>query len=321
MSSRTPVLAALVVLLAVSACSKDSKKGPLVAKGKGVAVTAEEFKAKLEEQAPFIRARYATLDRKKEFLENLVRFELLAAEAKRRDLDRDPEVQAALQKIMVQKLVRSAFEEKAGAEVSEADARSYYDEHQEEFVKPERVRLALVFFRAEAGTPERTAKSAEARRQLGLLKQQAARNPLAFGNLARDASDDSASKAAGGDIGFRSREELEKLYSKSVSDAAFALAEVGQVSGVVEAPQGLYLLKLGARQPATSREFEEAKPQITARLGRERRTKEHDDFVKRLRDEADVEIIDAELDKITVSAAAPGLAPAQPAPQLGGAGR
>ena len=76
--------------LAVACQSQKDKKsgsGPVVAKGTGVTITADEFKARLDEQSPFIRARYSTLERKKEFLDNLVRFEVLAREAEKQGLN------------------------------------------------------------------------------------------------------------------------------------------------------------------------------------------------------------------------------------------
>src|SRR5512147_2020752 len=114
---------------AALACSKSNdKKGPLVAKGNGIAITADEFKARLDEQSPFIRARYTTLDRKKEFLDSLIRFEVLAHEAEKQGLAKDPDVQNTLKKIMVQKLVQKNFQDQAGAnDIPEPELQKYYD--------------------------------------------------------------------------------------------------------------------------------------------------------------------------------------------------
>jgi hypothetical protein len=62
----------------------------VVAEGLGVRITAADFAARMAEQSPFIRSRYGTLERKLEFLDTLIRFELLAAEARRRGLERGP---------------------------------------------------------------------------------------------------------------------------------------------------------------------------------------------------------------------------------------
>jgi len=296
-----------LVLAAVAACSKGKKDGPLVAEGDGVAVTAREFQKKLEEQSPFIRARYSTLDRKKEFLENLIRFELLAKEARKKGLDKDPEVQETLAKIMVQKLVRQAFDDE-GSKPSDADVRAYYDSHVDEYVKTERLRLSAIFFDAPAGSAIRAAKGADARKALARVKVEGQKNPLAFSNVARELSDEAVSRASGGDLGYRSREEMTKQYSAEFANAAFALKNIGQESAVVETPRGFAILKLGARQAPIDRPFDEVKAQIAARIGREARTKDFDGFVKKLREGSSIKIDDAELERIAV-ASSPGTQP------------
>lgn len=325
---RRSALTVVVLATAFVACSKGEKKtGPVVAEGGGVTVTSEEFKARLDEQSPFIRARYSTLERKKEFLENLIRFELLAKEAERKGLDKDPEVRETLKKIMVQKLVRQAFDEGAEAP-SESDAKAYYDEHLEEFQKPERVRVSVIFFEAAAGSPDRSTKAALAKQTLAKLKVEEAKNPLAYGNVARDVSEDAVSRTLGGDLGYRTEEELGTQYTRELAAAAFALRETGQTSSVIETSRGFAILKLNGRQAAVNRGFDEVKGQLVARIGREKRTKDFDAYVKGLREKSGIKVNDAELEKVPVEAAgnpnvpypaapvgAPPAAPAAPAAQ------
>jgi peptidyl-prolyl cis-trans isomerase C len=313
------LLVSLIVIVAAVGCSKGSgKKGSVVAKGDGIVVTADEFKAKLDEQSPFIRSRYSTLDRKKEFLENLIRFELLAHEAEVQKLDQDPEVKETLRKLLVQRLVRKAMESKDGAaQVSDSNLKNYYQQHLEEFQKPERLRLSQIFLKAEKGSPDRVKKAAEAKKLYAQLKTDEAKNPLAFANTARDFSEDAGSKAAGGDLGYRTKEELEKQFSKEVAEAAFLLKDPGQETGIVESSQGFHVMKLGVRQPAVNRSLDEVKAQLTSRLGRETKAKEFDDYVKGLREKAGIKIDDGELEKIAVAAAP---APAsQPVPHTSAA--
>jgi peptidyl-prolyl cis-trans isomerase C len=306
---------ALIGGITIAACSKGGPKGPVVAEGEGFVITAEEFKAKLDEQSPFVRSRYAPLERKKDFLDNLIQFKLLLAEAERRKLASDPEVQETLQRVLVQRLVRQAFDEnKPGKEIPAAEVKSYYDAHLSEFQQPERVRVSILALRADAGSPDRVRKSKDAQRAYARLKAEGARNPLAFSNVARDMSDDLTTRTAGGDLGYRTRDELERLWSKEVADGAFALREVGQESAIIEGPGGFFIMKLGGRQPGVNRPYEEAKPQLAARIARERRAKDFDDFVRKLREGAGVKIMDAELDKISVTGAATSSVGAGPPP-------
>jgi peptidyl-prolyl cis-trans isomerase C len=291
------------------ACSpqKGGKPGKPVARGSGFTITADEFKARLDEQSPFIRARYSTLDRKKEFLDNLIRQEVLAVEAERQGLDKDPEVRATLRKIMVQKLVQRRFQADPGAppDVPEADLQKYYDDHRAEYVRPRRVRVHAVVFNAPAGSPERAKDLALAKKALAKVKAEEKKNPLVFAQVVAEYSEDGASKPAAGDLQFRSHEELEKAYSRQLADAAFQL-KPGETSGVVESPTGLYLLKFTGEQPELNRTFEQVRTQIASKLSRERKTKEFDEWLKGLKEKAKVEVDEKALDAVEVAAAPPG---------------
>lgn len=307
-------LTSAFVALALVACTQDQgpkKTGPAVATGNGVTITAEEFKARLEEQSPFIRARYSTLERKKEFLDNLVRFEVLAKEAERLGLDKDPEVQNTIRKVMVQKLVQKNFADQSGAkDLPDAELQKYYDDHKDEFQKPKKVRLAAIVFPAPAGSPDRAKKVAAARKALTQVKAAEKTNTLAFAAAVTQYSEDAATKAVSGDLNFKSKEELERGYGKELAEAAFAL-KAGELSGVVETAQGVYVVKVTGVQEELNRPFDSVKAQIASKLYREKRTKEFDELVKKLKADAKVTVNDAELEKITV-AAAPAGAPGMP---------
>src|SRR5579863_6426820 len=64
----------------------------VLAKIDDVTITLGEFQERINRQSPYIRARYTSLEQKKEFLDSLIRFEILAKEGYRRGLDKDPEV-------------------------------------------------------------------------------------------------------------------------------------------------------------------------------------------------------------------------------------
>ncbi len=301
-SARLVLAAAVMFAGGCSRCGSKSS-GPLVAEGDGFAVTVEDLEKKLAEEASEAGAP-SPLGRKQEALESLIRFELLAQEARRRKLEEDPEVQEALKRILVQRLVRDVVDAGTASPPSDADVKSYYDEHLAEFVKPERVRVALLFLRAPDGAPDRAAKEAHARKLLARVKLEESRSPLAFSAIARELSDDLATRAAGGDAGYRAQDELARAYGPEIASAAFALREGGQISAPVETPQGFALLKLLARERGVRRSFDQVRLQLTARLGREARARELDEYVKKLRSSAAVRIHEAELEKVSVTRSA-----------------
>jgi peptidyl-prolyl cis-trans isomerase C len=295
------------------ACSPSgpTKTGTPVARGNGVVVTADEFKARLDEQSPFIRARYSTLERKKEFLDNLIRQEILAVEAEKQGLDKDPDVRNTIRKIMVQKLVQKKFQPDANpADVPEADLAKYYEEHKAEYVRPRKVRVHALVLNAAKGTPDRAKKLALAKKSLAKIKAEEKKNPMVFAQEVAALSEDQASKQLAGDLQFRSQDELTKAYSKAVADAAFAL-KPGEYSNVIETDTGFFVLRFTGEQPEMNRTLDQVKTQIAAKLSRDKKTKEFDEWMKSLRENAKVTIDEKALEAVEVAAA-------QPMPTMGG---
>jgi peptidyl-prolyl cis-trans isomerase C len=305
---RLPLLGLVALAAACQQQGSGKKTGAPIARGNGVLITTDEFKSRLDEQSPFIRSRYTTLDRKKEFLDTLIRQEVLAAEAERQGLDKDPDVRATLRKIMVQKLVQKRFQpdQNPGADVPEADVQKYYDDHKAEYVRARKVRVQAIVLNAPAGSPERAKKLALAKKTLQTIRAEEKKsNPLAFTQQVTAISEDQASKQLGGDLQFRSQEELEKAYSKELAAAAFSLKQ-GETSGVVESPVGIYLVKFAGEQPELNRTLDQVKGQITAKLARDKKTREFDEWLKGLREAAKVTVDEKALESVEVAASPQG---------------
>ena len=73
----------------------EAQKGQIVARIGDRLITLQEFEKRLNQQSSFARARHNSPSRKQEFLDSMVRFELLAIEAKRKGYDQRPDVQLA----------------------------------------------------------------------------------------------------------------------------------------------------------------------------------------------------------------------------------
>jgi peptidyl-prolyl cis-trans isomerase C len=297
----------------------ETKPGPYVANIGDDAITSEEFKRRIDETTPFLRQRYTNLDRKKEFLENLIKNELLAQEAKRRGLDKSPAVREQVKRAMVQELLKQQLDEKAaGAEIPEAELKAFYDKHLDEYVKPERARVFRILLEApEKDTKARAAAKKKAAELLAQINEREAKGErTAFQLVAQKESQDKVSAAMSGDLRFLTKDELAKAYSQQLADAAFNLKWPEEKGGPFESPQGIELLKLQVKTVAMDRKFEEAKESIRARLARERRGRDYDEFVKKLREGGNVRIDEAELAKVNPADApvpgAPGGPPGMP---------
>jgi len=270
-------------------------------------ITLGDLDRQLQTQ-PITRSRLTDLQRKKDFLDNVIRFELLADEAMRRGLDKDPEVLEAMRRVMVQKLTQQQFGELEVA-VTEEDARAFYEANRNDYVKPERVRLSHIFFSAPKGESRRNQVRAEAERALADLRR---KDRDAFSDLAKKRSDDNRSKRAGGDLSFRTRAELEELWGEEFAAAGFALKTIGQFADLVVTDQGFHIVKLLGRQEGQERSFETVRTQIENRLQREKKTQAFEAFVQELWEKANPRIDEAVLDKLEG-----GRPPVEPVP-LGG---
>ena len=302
-------------ILAVLACTKaPSEKGPYVARGDGITVTAKELKTRLDEQSPMIRGSFQSLDRKKQFLDSYLKFEVLARAAEKEGLANDPDVRFTMKKVMVSKYYQKHFQDQQDPlkAIPEADVRKYYDEHGDEFHRPARVHAVHIFLEADAASPERAGKLAEARKILAEVLQDEKKNDAtALTRIARTKSDDLATKGLGGDLGFRSQDEYEKAYGKEVSEAIFKLKDNQTAPEVIATPQGFHLVRVLGRQPEFNRTFEEARAQIALKLNGQRKSKQFEDLVKKLVDDAHIKIFDSELEKVSV-ASGPGPGPGRP---------
>lgn len=282
-------------------------------------ITASEVQKRLNEQSRFVRGRQQDLRSRLAFVDNLVRQELIAQEAYRRGLDKEPEVEAAIKRTLVQEMFRRGFGEDV-REYTEEELKEHYDKHIDFFVKPERIRVLHVFLQApEQNKAARAEGRKKANQLLATIKTAEASagrggNSSAFGDIAREHSDDISSKGVGGDLIFRSFDQLENLYGTAFAKAVFAMKEQGEISGVIETPRGFHIAKLISRQAAQDRKFDDAGVQkmISERITRERRTGAYDQLIKRLREESGVRIDEEVLAAIEVDASGPPAAVGAP---------
>ncbi|MGC4122801.1 MAG: peptidyl-prolyl cis-trans isomerase [Myxococcales bacterium] len=291
-----------------------SRAGAPVATFDGVSISDAEVKAQIEEQAPFVRTRYATPEGKKEFLDNLVRFELLAREAQKKNYQAEPDIIRQHKRNMVALFVQREFEEPQQKQVIPDDElKKYYEAHLADYQRPERVRAATIFFEAPAAdAAKRKAQKAVAEAALAELKEKEPKDYGAFAELARAKSEDPASKPTGGDLSFLNKEDLAKRLGQDFAEAAFGMKEMGKVlDKIIETPQGFHLVKLLGREAALDLKFDNVKDSIKSRLIYERRSDAYKKFLEDLNKKANLTVNKEALDAIKIDAAAP------PTPNVG----
>jgi peptidyl-prolyl cis-trans isomerase C len=256
----------------------------------GVEITVREFQDRINKQSPYIRARYTSNEQKKEFLDNLIRFEVLALEAKQQGFDKDADVVRTMKQVMIQKLMQDRSEKGLRPEdLSEEEMRAHYEASSAEFHKPEEVRVSAIIVNKKA-LAESTAKAA--------LGEKGSTNK-GFRELVALHSTDADTKVRGGDLRYFTATNTS--LPKPVVEAAFQLKKTGDVAGPIEAGDGnFYIIKQTGHRKAIDKSFEEVKRQVQNRLYREKRTQAQKDYVEDLKKKATIETFDEELGKVQI---------------------
>jgi peptidyl-prolyl cis-trans isomerase C len=274
-----------------------SRSGPVLARVDDTEITAADLQEVLARYShtPFVLARYSTPEKKKELLDNLVRYELMAREALRRGYDRDPDVQRIAKKQMVAQFEKREINDKLRAEdVPPAEVEAYYREHQPEFVRPEEVRVSQILVH-DVTTAHRIATETKAAGH---------HDAKTFRDLVERYSQDPDSKPRAGDLMFFDRKTTRE--PKALVEAAFALAQVNDVAGPIASDKGFHIIKLTDRRPEITRSFAEVKGEIQRRLLEQMRARRKGDLVEEARKSIRVEIYQDELAKIALAPTADG---------------
>ncbi|REJ81500.1 MAG: hypothetical protein DWQ36_24915 [Acidobacteria bacterium] len=166
---------------------------------------------------------------------------------------------------------------RAELEIPAEELRRYYDENQAEFTQEEqaRARHILLFV-----TPERSAE--EARETLEELRRRIEAGED-FAALAREFSEDEATAARGGDLGYFPRGRMTEAFEGAV----FA-AETGQLVGPVEnqlGPRtGFHLIEVQDLRAGGVQAYDEVENRIRVRLLNDRAREQSEEIAQRVSD-------------------------------------
>jgi peptidyl-prolyl cis-trans isomerase C len=245
---------------------------PVLAELDGHVITLQGFDERLSRQPLALRARFRDVEARRRLLDDMVQLDLLADEARRRGIDRLPEIRDRVSELLAEELTREVFATDAkSTDVSDAEVKAYYDTHAAEFRVPEeRKAIALVL---------------ERRDQADEALQKVAAHPgdeAFFRGLVRDTGRGPASAPRVFDSGFVTKMTAGGLPA-AARDALFDVRAVGDVHPVVVSDGVFYVLMLTGIRPALVREPKDVAPLVRERLREERRSRAVADFVDTLR--------------------------------------
>lgn len=254
----------------------EARRKQVLARVEGVEITVAKVEDFLDQQAPLMRVRYQDPAELKKLVDNMVRFELLAAEAERRGYDKNKVVVRTLKDGAVQNLLRSDIEEKITTRsITDEEVSAYYTANAAEFHRDAARRASHILVETEAEAKQ-------------LLVQAQKVDAQGFNELAKKHSKDLETKLRGGDLGFFAKAPgegaAESNVPEAVRKAVFEIKNVGDAfSKPVVVEGGFSLVRLTGERPERHVSLHEAEQQIRTKLWRERRQKALTDLVDGLR--------------------------------------
>ncbi len=309
---------------------------PVLAKGKGVEIKRSQLDAEMLNVQAMASARRQQIPAdqmvliEREKLNDLIGFQLLLKKANDADkakskaqfekalarLKKDNKltdeefVEKLSTQLKIQKLTRAEWdkqridqitvaatlERELKVNITDADAKKFYDENPAKFEQPEQVRASHILIGTrdmETGT-EFTEEQKKAKRKVADDLRKRAVGGEDFTKLAKEFSEDPGSKETGGEYIFGRGKMVPEFEA-----AAFSL-NTNQVSDVVATQFGYHIIKLSEKMPAKMTSLAEVSDDLKEALKSQELQKQlrETDFMEKLMKDADVEILDERMKKL-----------------------
>ena len=166
-------------------------------------------------------------------------------------------------------------------EVSDEEAKKFYEANKAEFEQPETVKASHILFRVNKEDSEEVvnkkleqAKTAEARAKKG----------EDFATLAKELSEEPGAKESAGDLGFFPKDRMVPEFAS----AAFS-QKVGDISDPVRTQFGWHIIKVTDKKAAGTLPYDEVKAQLIAYLKAKKQEEAAQALLKSLRSSAQIE--------------------------------
>ncbi len=259
-------------------------------------ITLGELEARLAGEPAVVRAQFATVTKRKEYLSSWVQFEVLAGEAARQGMARDAKVIESTRSQMVRRYIKETVTNQVKDEdVSEDEVKAYYKANIGRYRKPKQVEMRHIMV-----SDETKAKKIHQELDVGSEGSAAKLNALWRDYVGR-LSEDKASASQLGSLGLISLEvpvnappaEQARLAAipKTLIEAGMAL-EPYKMGPVVKTEAGYHVVMVTSRSPAVNREFDDVARAIRRRVLKRKRDARRKELIDGLRKGAKTEIND-----------------------------
>lgn len=268
-----------VILMFFSLFFACSKSDDIVVKAGSSKLTKKELQEDLQSLPPQTKAFLASPEGVNRLKDELIKREVLYEEAKKKDLTKSEEFKRRVEEFKKITLINMLLEQelKNLSQVTEQEAKEYYEKNKDLFIKPTEVRLSQIVVKNEDEAKkvyERIDKGEE------------------FNKIAKELSRDERTKASGGDIGFFKKGQL----NPQIENVAFSLRK-GQVSMPLALKGELYIFKI-TDVKGTAVDFEQIKGQLIEQLKAKKQQDWFNSYIEELKKKHKVKVNEKFLQEI-----------------------
>ena len=144
------------------------------------------------------------------------------------------------------------------AEITDDQAKTFYESNIKEFEQPETVKASHILFMVDPDAPADVVKQKE---EAATKAAERAATGEDFTKLAKELSEEPGASESGGDLGFFPKDRMVPEFA----DAAFA-QKVGDISKPVKTEFGWHVIKVTDKKAAGTLPFDQVKAQVVAYL-------------------------------------------------------
>lgn len=278
-------------------------------------ITGDMFIAEMRRRGGNTPGQYQDMVQKRALLDDMVLRRAMVNAAHSEHIDDDPDVGYLLDQALVnQYLQRSLRAQQQKIVVTDAEVRAHYDAHSADYLVPARRRVAMIQLKVTESAGEDVWKAAETRAREALGKARKLDAAVTnFGVVAREYSEDQASRYRGGMIGWISDGQLDRYrYDPVVLQAAVGMAAAGDISEPLRGKDAVYLTRVVEIEPVRERQFEQLSTGIHQRLLQNKLRAAEEAFRDDLRKRSAIEIRESGLERIEPLAPPAEAKPPQP---------
>ena len=281
------VTAFAAVVALIAGCKPHATAPAVLAKVGSHEIRVEDFKREVE----WRRKNHRPLPDKEALLEEMITRELLLQKARAAGLENDPDILRSHESLLASKIQERELTPRLEALKADPDqVRALYQKDLSKYTRPAKAHLAMIYIKTELKI--RAEKLAEAESRIQEALRQAKALPASsrgFDRVAVDFSEDQASRYKGGDIGWFDQDRTAYRWPAEVLSAGFALKTNGEISSVIRATNGFYIVsRLDTREAATT-PLEQLQAPLQRRLVAEKRQEAEAAFRRELRSFAGVQ--------------------------------